>query len=186
MEGLVRLVTQSLERHGLTVPPARIDWSPWLRLESSLSLTAPSNPGVFVVAEAVTTHNVLPPSEELAAELPKNKAQGVSRGEAIHAIPEGRKTQPPLAVLNIGHTNDLGVEISRLCFHSPFRDRIALNRCLIRFAAVDDESQRLSASAALQQWFASPETSGLNAEPLLATSALQPTLNYPAPLPSGF
>ena len=163
MEGLVRLVAESLERHGLTVPPARIDWSDWTPLESALSLQAPSNPGIFVVAESLPQHNLTQP-------------------EARQSL-DGRKADA-LGVLKIGHTNDLGVEIARLCFHSPLRDRIAAGNCLIRFAAVNDDAQRVSSCAALQQWF-THSISHFPTEVIPAHSA-KPQPDSPAPLPSGF
>ena len=51
MEGLVRLVAESLERHGMAVPPPRVDWSPWTPVDPNLCLTAPCHPGLFVIAE---------------------------------------------------------------------------------------------------------------------------------------
>ena len=186
MEGLVRLVAESLERHGLTVPPARIDWSDWTPLESGLSLQAPSNPGIFVVAESFVPHNMVQ-----AAEQPKNTAHEASCGNDAGATqaPEWRKTldgrkTDALGILKIGHTNDLGVEISRLCFHSPLRDRIAAGNCLIRFAAVNDDAQRVSSCAALQQWF-THSISHFPTEVIPAHSA-KPQPDSPAPLPSGF
>lgn len=152
MEGLVRLVAQSLERHGMSVPPERIDWSAWMPLESTLCLTAPSNPGLFVVAESFVPHSMTADSSALA-------------------------------ILKVGQTKDLGVEIARLCFHSPLRDRIAAGHCLIRFAKVEDDAQAVSACAALQQWFSN---TNFQAEPVLANSAHQQTTSNPAPLPSGF
>jgi hypothetical protein len=55
MEGIAHLVSASLARHGFTtqVDHRRLQWSPWLRCESSLSvLLLPSKPGLFVLAEA--------------------------------------------------------------------------------------------------------------------------------------
>lgn len=175
MEGLVRLVSESLERHGIAVPPAPIEWSAWMPLDSNLCLTAPCHPGLFVVAEGMVAHTVSP-------------------NPAVQ-----------LVILKIGQTTDLGVEMARLCFHSPLRDRIRSGRCLVRFAVVADEAQRVHSCATLQQWFThSLETStdsrfpvdlaanpssispAISAEPLLASPAHQPTRNQPAPLPSGF
>jgi hypothetical protein len=163
MEGLVRLVAESLERHGMIVPPMRIDWSAWAPLEPSLCLAAPSHPGLFVVAERIVPHALAP------ATVPSDL--------------------PHLAVLKIGQAKDLGVEIGRLCFlDSPLHDHIAAGRCLIRFAAVEDDVQRISALAALQHWFARApgQDTKFSAEPVLANSAHQPKPDNPAPLPSGF
>ena len=198
MEGLVRLVAASLERHGMTLPPARIDWTAWNLLDSSFCLTAPCHPGLFVIAERVVPHNV---------------SQSAANASA------------PLLILEVGQTEDLGVEMARRCYHSPLYDRINAGRCFVRFAAVEDEAERASACAALQQrltqiachsdaeWCEGEEsafqTTALTtndfasytpnddavttvvlardlAEPVLANSAHQPTRNQPAPLPSGF
>ncbi len=58
MEGLVRLVAESLERHGMTVPPPRVDWSLWVPVDPNLCLTAPCHPGLFVIAEHLVSHQV--------------------------------------------------------------------------------------------------------------------------------
>ena len=114
MEGLVRLVTESLERHGLVTPPPRLDWSPWTPLDFSLSLTAPSGSGVFLVAERVVPHG-------LAANGP---------------------AEPHFAVIHEGQAHDLGFEMGLLCSpHSPLRDRIATGSCWVRFAATSEPDQ---------------------------------------------
>jgi hypothetical protein len=54
MEGIAHLVSASLARHGFTtqVDHRRLQWSPWLRCESSFSvLLVPSKPGLLVLAE---------------------------------------------------------------------------------------------------------------------------------------
>jgi hypothetical protein len=56
MEGLTRLVTESLARHGFDRPLdyRRLKWSRWFRCESPHSLLfVPSQPGVFALAEEV-------------------------------------------------------------------------------------------------------------------------------------
>ena len=206
MEGLVRLVAESLERHGMTVPPARIDWTAWTLLDSSLCLSAPCQPGLFVIAERVLPHNVLPHN------VPQNAAANSSA---------------PLLILEVGQTKDLGMEMARRCCLSPLHDRMSAGRCFVRFAAIEDEAQRASACAALQRRFTDTlchsepseesalaattlaATDGFDndllnndavttvvlardlqtndlAEPVLANSAHQQTRNHPAPLPSGF
>jgi hypothetical protein len=56
MEGLTRLVSESLARHGFDRPLdyRRLQWSRWFRCESLQSfLYVPSKPGVFALAEEV-------------------------------------------------------------------------------------------------------------------------------------
>jgi hypothetical protein len=56
MEGLTRLVSESLARHGFDRPVdyRRLSWSRWFRCESHHSLLfVPSKPGVFAVAEEI-------------------------------------------------------------------------------------------------------------------------------------
>jgi hypothetical protein len=54
MEGIAHLVSASLARHGFTsqIDYRRLQWSPWLRCESSLSvLLVPSKPGLLALGE---------------------------------------------------------------------------------------------------------------------------------------
>lgn len=56
MEGLTRLVAESLARHGFDRPVdyRRLNWSRWFRCESPRSLLfVPSKPGVFAIAEEI-------------------------------------------------------------------------------------------------------------------------------------
>jgi len=161
MEGLVRLVAESLERHGMTVPPPRIDWSPWTPVDPNLCLTAPCHPGLFVIAEQMVPHTVTAnPATELV-------------------------------ILKVGQTQDLGIEMARLCYHSPLYDRINTGRCVVRFAVVDSDAQRAAAWSELLTnslgtfvTQTQDQTQDFQTEPVLANSVNQP--KRPAPLPSGF
>ena len=56
MEGLTRLVTESLARHGFDRPLdyRRLQWSRWFRCDSTHSLlVVPSKPGIFALAEEI-------------------------------------------------------------------------------------------------------------------------------------
>ena len=56
MEGLTRLVSESMARHGFDRPLdyRRLRWSRWFRCESHHSLLfVPSKPGVFALAEEI-------------------------------------------------------------------------------------------------------------------------------------
>jgi len=161
MEGLVRLVAESLERHGMTVPPPRVDWSPWTPVDPNLCLTAPCHPGLFVIAEQMVPHTV-----------------------AANPATE-------LVILKVGQTQDLGIEMARLCYHSPLYDRINTGRCVVRFAVVDSDAQRAAAWSELLTnslgtfvTQTQDQTQDFQTEPVLANSVNQP--KRPAPLPSGF
>jgi len=63
MEGLARLVADSLARHGFETPLdyRRLQWSRWFRCESSFSfLLVPSESGLFAVGEEVVAPGDLP------------------------------------------------------------------------------------------------------------------------------
>lgn len=190
MEGLTLLVTESLARHGVnTAPSPRLEWSRWVRCESSLSLLlAPGKPGIFAFAE-----------------------EALTAGEA--AAVSGKRL---LAVLDVMEANDLGLEMGRLFApYSPWRERISNGGCFIRYAVVEDPAERHAAHAALEKWLAgSAETaSGIGSAfpletPLQTTSKpyivkphviaaaevtntktrpfLQNQIETPWPLPSGF
>src|SRR5208337_5074181 len=56
MEGIARIVSESLARHGFDRPLdyRRLRWSRWFRCESHHSLLlVPSKPGVFALAEEI-------------------------------------------------------------------------------------------------------------------------------------
>ena len=99
MEGLTRLVAESMERHGLETPldHRRLQWSRWFRLESSLDLVlVPSKPGLFAIGEEV-----------------------VPAGN----FPGGKRM---LAIFHIGDSNDLPISLCRLfTAGSPLRERIS-------------------------------------------------------------
>src|SRR5450759_2771337 len=73
MEGLTRLVSESMARHGFDRPLdyRRLHWSRWFRCESHHSLLfIPSKPGVFAIAEEIT--HVAP----AASAVPRSEASG--------------------------------------------------------------------------------------------------------------
>ncbi len=180
MEGLTRLVAESMARHGLesAIDHRRLQWSPWFRLESSFDLVLiPSRSGLFAVGEEIVAPGELP----------------VSRGRRM------------LAVLEVNQAEDLGVAIGRLFSPvSALKERIANARVFARYTIVEDQAQRESAYAALQRWLThSAETaSGITSEagfqsatesenaalcaPEPRTQALHPEVKDPGPIPAGF
>lgn len=156
MEGLVRLVAESLARHGMNLPPARLEWSDWKPLESSLCLTAPSYPGLFAIAERVAEHNVVTAPESI----------------------------PHFAIFHEGHTQDLGFEMGRLCSpYSLLRDRISNRDCWVRYAAMPFSIAQDSGLAESRKPIADSQACPDSPQALeMPTHETE----IPIPLPSGF
>jgi len=131
MEGLARLVADSLARHGFETPLdyRRLQWSRWFRCESSFSfLLVPSESGLFAVGEEVVAPGDLP-------------ATGGKR---------------MLAVFQISEAGDLSMAMARLFApNSPLRQRFAEGRCFARYVVIEDEGERRTVYTALQKWLAS-------------------------------
>jgi len=131
MEGLARLVSESLARHGLNplVDHRRLQWSRWFRCESSHSLLlVPSLPGIFALAEEV-----------------------LASGET--ALTDGKRM---LAVLQFCEAEDMAFVLDRMLSPAnPMRNRLASGRCFVRYVVIADASQRRSYCHALNQWLAS-------------------------------
>jgi hypothetical protein len=126
MEGLARLVSESLARHGVNpvLDHRRLQWSEWLGCESNSSFAlVPGKPGLFALAEEVIT-----PGEESAT--------------------EGNM----LAVFQVSETDDLGLVLGRMfLLDRPGRDRLASGRCFARYVVIEDPAQRRSVLATLRQ-----------------------------------
>ena len=181
METLVRMVADSLARHGFNpaVDHRRLEWSRWFRCESSFSmLLVPSAAGIYALSEEV-----------------------VAPGEVSAAA--GKRM---LAVFQVAETEDLCVALSRLFApRSPLSERLSSGRCFVRFAPVADSEQRRVICESLQRWLnSSAETaiglpSDMGATKEFATQAVssatrqaqgqdrsvQAPPNEPPPLPSG-
>jgi hypothetical protein len=143
MESLTRLVTESLARHGFDRPLdyRRLHWSQWFRCESHHSLLAvPSKPGVFAIAEEVVP------------------LRGASEPHGHHERSEGSPDGTPrrlLAVTQFFDADDMAFTLDRMLTRSnPMRARLASGRYFVRYVVIEEESQRRSISAALNQWIA--------------------------------
>ena len=182
MEGLTRLVSDSLARHGFhaQLDHRRLPWSKWFRCESSFSLLlVPGKPGIFALAE-----EILPPGET--------------------AVAGGKRM---LAVFQVEEAQDLGMDLAHLFAPgSAIRERLNEGRCFARYVVIEDAPQRRSATAAFRQWLVSAaesvsgSASDFSAQfPIAAegrphTKAPPPTqqdahpscIEPPATLPSGF
>jgi len=154
MEGLTRLVTESLARHGFDRPLdyRRLHWSRWFRCESHHSLLfVPSRPGVFALAE-----EVMDLSDVTTA------ASAVPQSEASGTVPEAGSRKPEagsrrmLAVTQFFEDDDMAFVLDRmLSSQNPMRARLTSGRYFVRYVIIEDQSQRRSICAALNQWMAS-------------------------------
>jgi len=180
MEALTRLVSESLARHGFDRPLdyRRLHWSRWFRCESLHSLLfVPSKPGVFAVAEEIMD---LPAHVATAASaVPRSEASGPSpahvgtnvrpatlseaKASAPGWTPEAERRSPEvgsprrmLGVTQFFEDDDMAFVLDRmLSTQNPMRDRLASGRYFVRFVVIEDQSQRRSICAALNQWMVS-------------------------------
>src|SRR2546422_9978055 len=131
MEGLDRLVSESLARYGFTtsVDHRRLRGSRWFRWEPSFSLLlVPSKSGLFALGEGMSVRGEIP-------------ATGGKR---------------MLALYQISKAEDLGMALGRLFVPgSPHLERFASGRCFARYAVIEDAQQRQAALAAFEKWLAS-------------------------------
>jgi len=141
LEAITRLVADSLARHGFDHPidPRRLQWSRWFRCDSPHSLlVVPSKPGIFALAEEV-------------AELGTDRgAAGDSPAQVVAAEPPIRRM---LAVLQFSEDDDMAFTLDRMFTRpNPMRARLSSGRCFLRFVVIEDQAQRRSICAALNQW----------------------------------
>jgi hypothetical protein len=173
MEGITRLVDDSMARHGFDpgVDHRRLEWSRWFRCDSSFSLLlVPSAGGIYTLAE-----EVLAPGETLG-------------GKRI------------LAVFQILETEDLCVDLSRLLSpRSPLSERLSAGRCFVRFARIADRQVRNAVHQSLVRWLnSSAETATGILQDSVSFTATPAQAGQPAgedrvalraeprPLPGGF
>jgi len=188
MEGLTRLVADSLARHGFDRPVdfRRLQWSRWFRCDSQHSLLyVPSKPGVFALAEEIlastdacvgTDAFVRPGGEAAVRQQLAPPAQ--SKPEASH--------KRMLAVTQFFEHDDMAFVLDRMLSRpNPMRARLESGRYFVRFVVIEDQLQRRTVSSALNQWIvsAAEKASGLGSQ--FATSLeLTPATEYVARTPS--
>jgi hypothetical protein len=162
MESLTRLVVDSLTRHGFDRPidPHRLQWSRWFRCESSHSLlVVPSKPGIFALAEDVGGVARVPSptcvrSEQNSDNAPFDGTAFQRRDPAPHlnAAPTAEPKRM-LAVLQFSEDDNMAYVLDRMFTHiNPMRSRLHSGNCFVRFVVVEDQQQRRSICAALNQW----------------------------------
>ena len=139
MEGITRIVAESLARHGFDRPLdyRRLHWSRWFRCESHHSLlVVPSKPGVFAIAEEIVGFDP-------------------AREEGENREPETGVSRRMLAVTQFFADDDMAYVLDRmLSRENPMRARLISGRYFVRFVVMEDEAQRRSICNALNQWIA--------------------------------
>ena len=208
MEGLTRLVSESLARHGFDRPLdyRRLHWSRWFRCESPHSLLfVPSKPGVFAVAEEIMDFDRAPvataaspalsavegavPPKQSEAESVSNVSvwdpvsDSVRPGEArldYVAAPTPRRM---LAVTQFFEDDDMAFVLDRmLSRENPMRSRLITGRYFVRFVVIEDQAQRRTICNALNQWMVSAAEKATGIGSHFATSLeLTPATEYVPP-----
>jgi hypothetical protein len=200
MEGLTRLVTESLARHGFDRPLdyRRLQWSRWFRCDSPHSLLfVPSKPGVFAVAEEVldfsadvatihmATDAFVRQASASVEERPFRAASSAPQNAAALAAERSTtgsdiRNRRMLAVTQFFEDDDMAFVLDRmLSRRNPMYDRLASGRYFVRFVVVEDPTQRHSICNALNQWMVSSAEKATGIGSHFATSLeLTPATEY--------
>jgi hypothetical protein len=164
MEGLTRLVSESLARHGFDRPLdyRRLHWSRWFRCESHNSLLfVPSKPGVFALAEEIAhvATTAKPGMTVVEGAGPQSEASGSTRNQSAQVIDIRQSDATParmLAVTQFFEADDMAFVLDRmLSRQNPMREQLESGRYFVRFVVIEDVSQRGSIAGALNQWMVS-------------------------------
>jgi hypothetical protein len=201
MEGLTRLVADSLARHGFDRPVdfRRLQWSRWFRCGSHHSLLhVPSKPGVFALAEEIlspgddyvgTDAFVRPGGEAAVRQAPVAPAQPAAvqptLGLPAQSQPEPRHKRM-LAVTQFFEDDDMAFVLDRMLSRpNPMRGRLESGRYFLRFVVIEDQLQRRTVCSALNQWIvsAAEKASGLGSH-FASSLELTPATEFVARTPS--
>ena len=151
MEGLTRLVSESLARHGFDRPLdyRHLRWSRWFRCESHHSLlVVPSKPGVFALAEEIMDF-----AEPVWDRVSDPVRPSEARQDLVGSTPAPRRM---LAVTQFFEDDDMAFVLDRmLSRQNPMAARLASGRYFVRFVVIEDQTQRRSICNALNQWMVS-------------------------------
>ena len=196
MEGLTRLVSESLARHGFDRPVdyRRLHWSRWFRCESPHSLLlVPSKPGVFAVAEEIVEFSpgeIQPGTAALSQAAAPRSAGFVwerlsdrLRSGAASLDLAGKTTPAPrrmLAVTRFFEDDDMAFVLDRMLAHkNPMRARLNSGRYFVRFVVIEDGSQRRMICGAFNQWIldSSEKASGIGSH-FASSLELTPATEY--------
>ncbi len=213
MEGLTRLVADSLARHGFDRPVdfRRLQWSRWFRCDSHHSLLhVPSKPGVFALAEEIVsdahvgtrnddvgtatahvgTDAFVRPGGAAAVRQPADAPAQPNVARQLAAASAQSNLEPRhkrmLAVTQFFEDDDMAFVLDRMLSRpNPMRSRLQSGRYFLRFVVIEDQFQRHTVCSALNQWIASAaeKASGLGSH--FATSLeLTPATELVARTPS--
>jgi hypothetical protein len=177
MEGLTRLVSESLLRHGLDRPVDyhRLRWSRWFRCESPHSLLqVPSKPGVFALAEEIATVGTS------ALGCPTERS---SAPDSFQTVASATQTRRMLAVTHFFEDDDMAFVLDRmLTKENPLRGPLNSGRYFIRFVIIEDRFQRLQIHTALSQWLSdsAEKASGIGSH-FASSLELTPATEYIPP-----
>jgi hypothetical protein len=224
MESLTRLVAESFARHGFDRPVdyRRLHWSRWFRCESPHSLlSVPSKAGVFALAEevmdfgnsALRYNDTHVGTAASAVQPERSSAAAGSTPKAGMSPAHDATSKRMLAVLQFGEDDDMAFVLDRmLSRQNPMRARLVSGSIVVRYVVIEEESQRRSICAALNQWLISSgeKATGIGAH-FASSLKLTPTTDHvgtaaspvqavepqadpehapphhsPSPLPSGF
>jgi hypothetical protein len=199
MEGLTRLVSESLARHGFDRPLdyRRLRWSRWFRCESHHSLlVVPSQPGVFALAEEIMNLGSKVEerrSSDLGSHVEERRFSAASGSHSIAALaaagisaettnrkPEAAAHRRMLAVTQFFEDDDMAFVLDRmLSRQNPMSVRLSSGRYFVRFVVIEDPIQRRSICSALNQWMVSAAEKATGIGSHFATSLeLTPATEY--------
>jgi len=200
MEGLTRLVSESLARHGFDRPLdyRRLHWSRWFRCESPHSLLfVPSKSGVFAVAEEIMDFDRAPVATAASAVPPKqSEAESVSNSSVWDPVSDSVRPSEArldyvaaptprrmLAVTQFFEDDDMAFVLDRmLSRENPMRSRLISGRYFVRFVVIEDQAQRRTICNALNQWMVSAAEKATGIGSHFATSLeLTPATEYVPP-----
>ncbi|MFY9978578.1 MAG: hypothetical protein WAK22_10140, partial [Candidatus Sulfotelmatobacter sp.] len=156
MEALTRIVSDSLARYGLDRPvdPRRLQWSRWFRCDSPHSLlVVPSKPGIFGLAEEIMDLGSGKEHPETAALGCPAERSSVACAVETSASAADVISKRMLAVIQFSEDDNMAYVLDRMFSHiNPMRARLHSGNCFVRFVVVEDQQQRRTICAALNQW----------------------------------
>jgi len=124
MECISQLVSDSLARNGIqpSVDHLRLEWSRWFRCDSS-----------FSVLLAPAKPGIFALSDEIVSTADDSKRM--------------------LALFHIVDTDDLGMALGRLFLPgNPLREKLESGKCFVRYAVIEDSTERSAAFKIFQTW----------------------------------